>query len=564
MARALSTIFNTGAQVPPAWAADHGSYPAGYIVLHESDWWRCRVTHASSAETEPGTDAEIWEVAVDLLPPSSAAKSTLVGDGAGGWREGVDNEQQVKSLSAEDVTASDTAGASTFTGRQLDIQNEEQTRGLVATPEGGVSFSDTETGGAVTFDDTGLTVSSATASGKVTADHVAGIVAGAPTATDYPLRVSLVHHSTSFSASDILRAKTVSVAADRRTLYVPDMAGVMIDGKVHYRATALPDVNDTANWDDAAGAIPANRAGKDIYLYLGKAALGNQLDLIYSLNSTAPTGYTVANSRKYGCFHCLAVNVGTISGHDLTGYLVGDIVSTSVKCLKHRPDSVGFGEGMAELVRFSNGQGAPGWWGDIYLPSGTGSNTASVYGGTISDTRDWNSFVDDFAAVGKELFSDWLFQVAAAGSNEATNITGSADPVTTGGHVDTAGRRMISHMGLEDCCGVTWQWLQDQSYRFDNPTAHGHTENTAASYTQNATTANTATDISPAWAFYDPATNKGKMWRQGGGGDIKLVAGGAYYESTACGSRSRALNNNRHITNAIYSARGCARSRVYM
>jgi hypothetical protein len=53
------------------------------------------------------------------------------------------------------------------------------------------------------------------------------------------------------------------------------------------------------------------------------------------------------------------------------------------------------------------------------------------------------------------------------GSNQKTNILGSADPVTTGPHIDTAGRRMISNIGLEDGCGVMNQWLSDQSYRFD-------------------------------------------------------------------------------------------------
>ena len=51
--------------------------------------------------------------------------------------------------------------------------------------------------------------------------------------------------------------------------------------------------------------------------------------------------------------------------------------------------------------------------------------------------------------------------VFAKGSNEGTNISGSTDPNTTGGHVDTAGRRMISNYGIEDCCGVIWQWGAD-------------------------------------------------------------------------------------------------------
>lgn len=45
-----------------------------------------------------------------------------------------------------------------------------------------------------------------------------------------------------------------------------------------------------------------------------------------------------------------------------------------------------------------------------------------------------------------------------------SNIKGSSDPNTTGGHVDTAGRRMISNIGLEDCCGVLWQFAMDLGF----------------------------------------------------------------------------------------------------
>jgi len=104
-------------------------------------------------------------------------------------------------------------------------------------------------------------------------------------------------------------------------------------------------------------------------------------------------------------------------------------------------------------------------WVMIYLASGTGSSTLSVNGATISDTRDWMSFADDFAAIGCRPMEDDEFQAIAAGSNEETTIAGSADPVTTGGHLDTASRRMISNIGCEDCCGALYQWLRTQSFQ---------------------------------------------------------------------------------------------------
>ena len=162
---------------------------------------------------------------------------------------------------------------------------------------------------------------------------------------------------------------------------------------------------------------------------------------------------------KLGGFHCECLNIGTISGHPLTGFLTGDIVPMSVWDLGHRPTCSPAGMAWCDQAKL---------WVDIYLQSGTGASTASVFGGTITDTRTWNDHVDDLSAVGKVLLDDGEFQVVAEGSNQKTNITGSVDPVTTGGHVDTASRRMVSNFGLEDCCGVMFQWLRDQSYRNDD------------------------------------------------------------------------------------------------
>jgi hypothetical protein len=101
------------------------------------------------------------------------------------------------------------------------------------------------------------------------------------------------------------------------------------------------------------------------------------------------------------------------------------------------------------------------------MQSGTGIGTGSVYGGTITNTRSWDRHNDDMATVGKRLLWDNEFSIIAKGSNTRTNISGSSPPPTTGGHVDTAGTRMISVYGIEDCCGVLNQWLNDSNYRYD-------------------------------------------------------------------------------------------------
>jgi hypothetical protein len=217
---------------------------------------------------------------------------------------------------------------------------------------------------------------------------------------------------------------------------------------------------DTATHVDSIADIDtgAVEAGKDYYVY----ACDNAGTLVFktSLASTYPSGYNATTSRKIGGFHTLCADVGTIAGHTLTGYVNKEILPQSIWDLKHRA-RCGNNAGMAYC-------GLTKLWVDIYLASGTGASTLSVNGGTISDNRSWNDFVDDGGAVGKRLLEDYEFQLCAEGSNQKTNITGSTDPVTTGGHIDTASRRMISNCGLEDCAGAMYQWLLDQSYRWDS------------------------------------------------------------------------------------------------
>lgn len=257
--------------------------------------------------------------------------------------------------------------------------------------------------------------------------------------------------------------------------------------------------------------------GKQYYVY----ACNNNRTLVFmiSLNATYPSGFTANTSRKIGGFHTLCVNVGTISGHTLTGYLASDILPASIWDLKHRPicepSGMVFDEGISK-------------WVDIYLASSTGGTTASVYNATITDARDWMDFVDDGHAVRKRLLSDDEFQSIAAGSNEETNILGSADPVTTGGHSDTGAQRMISNIGCEDCAGVMYQWLRDQSAMYDNAVVAG---------------------------WYNLAGAKGSLYRPVDTNDVKLRAGGYWGVGTSCGSRCRHANSYRWYPTSTVGAR---------
>ena len=222
------------------------------------------------------------------------------------------------------------------------------------------------------------------------------------------------------------------------------------------------DITQASSWDSTSASYvnDAARAGKDFYVYACAPTAGYEPTFILSANSTVPTGYTADNSRKISGFHCLCLNVGTITGHPLSGYTTGLILPASVWCLSHRAESSN--EGM---VYDKNTD----MWVDIYLNSYTGTTAAktirlhSTFGAVIADGAStekfhWFKGVDVLMLDQKTLPTQREFMSLAKGSNEGTNIAGSADPNTTGGHTDTAGRRMVSNIGCEDCCGVLWQW----------------------------------------------------------------------------------------------------------
>lgn len=257
------------------------------------------------------------------------------------------------------------------------------------------------------------------------------------------------------------------------------------------------------------------QAGKDYCVYLT-----TDQQFVVSLNSTFPTGtladgstaFSAENTRKIGGFHTLCVAAGEISGHPLSGFSAGDILPASVWCLNHRPYCEPAGMVYCEALDF---------WVDIYLQSGTGEATASVFGGTITHTRCQPDHTEDMFSVRKKLLSDEEFSAAADGSNQQTAISGAAAPPTTGGHTDTAGRRMVSAIGCEDCCGVLGQFLAGISAAGGNG---WNNETYGTAYV--------------------------------------LVAGGNYANGQNSGPTSRICNCNRNDTAAIVSARGMSPNRT--
>ena len=245
---------------------------------------------------------------------------------------------------------------------------------------------------------------------------------------------------------------------NRTTITTPTKMMVNVNGKGYIGTSVTLNLNSATSWDTESQTYtdPSNRAGMDFYIYVCDTETDVPVILL-SANATVPTGYNAANSRKVGGFHCLCLSVGTIEGHQLSGYLTGDILPLSVWDLKHRPKSDP--EGMVYVAGI-------GRWYDIYLASWDGNKLVSKFGGTVCDgssTPNWHGekFAEYIGLVGKQLMFRDEFQVVAKGSNECTNIYGSRDYGTTGAHVDTNNRRMISHYGLEDCCGYMWQWTRD-------------------------------------------------------------------------------------------------------
>lgn len=209
-------------------------------------------------------------------------------------------------------------------------------------------------------------------------------------------------------------------------------------------------------------------------------------------------------------------SVGTVA-HPLSGFAANDILPESVWCLTFHPACASY-DGMVYDRDCDIAV-------DIYLQSGQGKATRSAFGATHTGSRQQWNHEEDMRAVGKRLLKDHEFTSIASGSNERTNIEGNSDKTTVGGHVDTAGRRMISFIGCEECCGYLSQWLDELC----------------------GTT-------SSSWADNDGDGIFGQQnWD-----NYCLRAGGVWNDSAHCGSRCRSANQARAQVAAGFGGRGSA------
>lgn len=308
--------------------------------------------------------------------------------------------------------------------------------------------------------------------------------------------------------------------SNKTSIVIPKNMRININGEAY-----ISTRNVTLN----TSTLGENLAGKDVYIY-ALAGSGTEPDFVLSLNSTVPTGYTAENSRKIGGFHCLCKDVGIIEGHTLSGYVAGDILPATRWDLEHRPKGNPEGFAYEELTDC---------WIAIYLPSWDGTKLVSVYNGVIADgssTKKWHgeAFYEQFAKQGMRLVWRHEFQMGAKGSNEQTNIQGSSDPNTTGGHVDTAGRRMISNIGLEDCCGVLWQFSMELGFA-------------GGSGWTNSVHNSSVDDRSYGQTY-------GTLYR--------LRLGSVWNHGAGCGSRSAACNDSSALVRFDSSSRSASEPRI--
>ena len=347
-----------------------------------------------------------------------------------------------------------------------------------------------------------------------------------------------------YSRNRMWKNKGNDSAANRRTLVSPSHLLVNVGGAgahaYELEAAVELDLNIDSNWDTTTPtnyAVAANRAGKDFYIYACVPVSGYVPVIILSAATTYPAGYTAANSRKIGCFHCECADVGTISGHPLTGYLAGDIIPRSIQDLKHRPYGrflPGFAWGGP--TDFDSLNYAP-LWASIYHLSGTGASIASVFGAAATVSRNFYDFADDLKNIGARMMTDWEFAQLHSGTPEETNIYGGENPTTVGGHVDTASRRIVSNIGLEDMSGVWWTWLQNQQ-----------------SYIAGADYA-----AAIVFSYENISETRGSHYGQGTyPAQAAVLAGGAWNSETYCGSWARYADNRRPTASSFTSCRAVA------
>lgn len=329
--------------------------------------------------------------------------------------------------------------------------------------------------------------------------------------------------------SPVYYNRSAKWVADKTIITPPAYLSVVIGGVRYTAVNTNPlDITSAENWD--SNGVVVNRAGKDFYVYACVPKSGSVPKFILSANGTVPAGYTTTNSRQVGGFHCECADVGTIEGHELSGYVAGDILPASMWDLLHR--CKGSNEGMVY-------DDANNIWISIYLLSYADGKVVSRYNGVVLDGTStpkthglW--FTETLAKQNMRLPYCHEYFTTLKGCKERVNIQNSKDANTTGGHVYTNGVRCVSNLGLEDPTGFMWQWSNNYGVAGGNGWLSG-------SYNENV----------------DNENHGGTF------GNLYLpLIGGAWDSGTQCGSRAVLGNHNASDVSANYGARGVSEPRT--
>lgn len=278
-------------------------------------------------------------------------------------------------------------------------------------------------------------------------------------------------------------------------------------------------------------------AGTSYFVYLVYTDQGNWLFKISTSDSQTFTGALA--TRIIGGFDTLCVSVtseqvySTTEVHPFSGAVAGYIHPFSVWDLWHRP--VCCPEGFAYAPTL-------GIWASIYLMSKdatlntwtTGTTASgskypndsfkmvSKNGGTILDgastpALDCLDGEQQLHYQGMRLPTLAEFGDLARGAPQEVNIKNSVDPVTTGGHLATNDKRIISYCGLEDIVGVLWQWSSESSYDASGSTT---------------------------WAENYNANMRDVLGKYYFGAGKRALLGGRWSNGDICGSRSLGWDNS--------------------
>lgn len=276
----------------------------------------------------------------------------------------------------------------------------------------------------------------------------------------------------------------------------PDVLIAMTGGGVFKTTTTILTV---ANLDTGS----AFAFGRDYYVYCCDPGDGVS-DEVYkiSLNSTYPAGYTAATSRKIGGFHYGQVrNSATIADVSI------GIVPASVWTLLWRP--VCSPEGMVYI--------GGGTWLDIYINSDDGNGgLLSKYNATPitgTDGLTWYIAQERLRRAGKRMPSYGEWCKGAEGSPQgfdASNANGWTATSNTARHLTGYVANATSLLGLRDCAGNVWEWLDELCI---DPVANN-------------------------WNWYDVVPGYGQIHMPSNTALHALIAGGNWRQGAHCGARA--------------------------